>query len=90
MTIQERLDFFDRCSLRVASVAATFSTVAIRRSVGEAGGDDLLRVGIVLPEDTVRPSYGCLLGKSAFGKFVAHAHHIIVVTAATEHDIVLR
>ena len=61
MTIQERLDFLDCCRFAVASVAASSAAVAVRTGVGIAGGDDLLRVGIVLPEDTVRPSDGDLL-----------------------------
>ena len=90
MTVQERLYLIDGCRLRVASVAAAPSLPSVRGSVGEAGGDDLLRVGIVLPEDTVRPSDGGILGKAAFGKLVADTHHIIVMTAATEHYVVPR
>ena len=60
MTIQEGLDFLDRCSFAVASVAAS-SLPSVRRSVGEAGVDDLLRVGIVLSELQHRPSEGDLL-----------------------------
>ena len=89
MTIQERLDFLDRCSFAVTSVAAS-SLPSVRRSVGEAGVDDLLRVGIVLSELLHRPSEGDLLRKSAFGKLVADSHHIIVMTAATELDFGFR
>ena len=61
MTIQERLDFLDRCSFAVASTVATSSLLSVRRSVSEAGVDDLLRVRIVLPELLHRPSEGDLL-----------------------------
>ena len=61
MAIQERLDFLDCCRFAVASVVASSSLLAVRRSVGEAGVDDLLRVGIVLPELLHRPSEGDLL-----------------------------
>ena len=87
MTIEERLYLVHRGNL---SVSSTSSLPSVRRSVGEAGGDDLLRVGIVLPELLHRPSEGDLLRKTAFGKFIADTHHIIVMTTTTEHDIVLR
>ena len=61
MAGQERLDFLDRCSFAVTSAVATSSLLSVRRSVGEAGVDDLLRVGIVLPELLHRPSEGDLL-----------------------------
>ena len=61
MTIQERLDFLDRCSFAVTSAVATSSLLSVRSSVGEAGVDDLLRVWIVLPELLHRPSEGDLL-----------------------------
>ena len=61
MTIQERLDFLDRCSFAVTSAVATSSLLSVRSSIGEAGVDDLLCVRIVLPELLHRPSEGDLL-----------------------------
>ena len=61
MTIQEGFDFLDRCSFAVASAVAASSLLSVRRSVGEAGVDNLLRVRIVLPELLQRPSEGDFL-----------------------------
>ena len=61
MTIQERFDFLDCCSFAVTSAVATSSLLSVRRSVSEAGVDDLLCVRIVLPELLHRPSEGDLL-----------------------------
>ena len=88
MGIQEGLDFIYCGGLGVGFGAAAACGVALRGGVGEAGGEDLLGVGVG-GELLLRPLDGYLLGKAALGEFVAHSHDVVVVTAWGKLDVVL-
>ena len=86
MGIQEGLDFIYCGGLGVGFGAAAACGVALRGGVGEAGGEDLLGVGIS-GELLLRPLDGYLLGKAAFGELVAYSHDVLVVTAGGKLDV---
>ena len=88
MGIQEGLDFIYCGGLGVGFGAGTASCVAFRGGVGEAGGEDLLGVGVG-GELLLRPLDGYFLGKTALGEFVAHSHDVVVVAAWGKLDVVL-
>ena len=88
MGIQEGLDFIYCGGLGVGFGAGAASCVAFRGGVGEAGGEDLLGVGVG-GELLLRPLDGYLLGKTALGEFVAHSHDVVVVAAGGKLDVVL-
>ena len=89
MGIQKGLDFIYCGGFSVGFGAAAARGIAPRGGVGEAGGEDLLGVGIG-GELLLRPLDGYLLGESALGKLVAYSHDVIVVAARGKLDVVFR
>ena len=89
MGIQEGLDFIYCGGLGVGFGVGAACGVALWRGVGEAGGEDLLGVGIG-GELLLRPLDGYLLGESALGELVAHSHDVVVVAARGKLDVVFR
>lgn len=88
MRIQEGLDFIYCGGLDIGFVAAAACGVALRGSVGEAGGEDLLGVGVG-GEELFRPLDGDFLGETTLGELVAYPHDVFVVTAGRKQDAVL-
>lgn len=86
MGIQEGLDFIYCGGLGVGFGAAAARGVALRGGVGEAGGEDLLGVGIG-GKLLLRPLDGYLLGEATLGELVAHSHDVVVVTAGGKLDV---
>ena len=89
MGIQKGLNFIYCGGLGVGFGAAAACGVALRGGVGEAGGEDLLGVGIG-SELLLRPLDGYLLGKATFGELVAYSHDVVVVAAGGKLDVVFR
>ena len=87
MGIQEGLDFI-YCGGLGVGFAATACGVAFWGGVGEAGGEDLLGVGVG-GELLLCPLDGYFLGEAALGELVAHSHDVFVVAARGKLDVVL-
>ena len=89
MGIQKELDFIYCGGLGVGFGAAAACGVALRGGVGEAGGEDLLGVGVG-GELLLRPLDGYLLGEATLGELVAYSHDVLVVTAGGKLDVGFR
>ena len=89
MRIQEGLDFIYRGGLGVGFRAGAACGIAFRGGVGEAGGEDLLGVG-VCGELLLRPLDGYFLGKATLGELVAYSHDVLIVAAGGKLDVGFR
>ena len=89
MRIQEGLDFIYCGGLGVGFGAAAACGIAFRGGVGEAGGEDLLGVGVG-GELLLRPLDGYLLGEATLGELVAYSHDVVVVAARGKLDVGFR
>ena len=86
MGIQEGLDFIYCGGLGVGFGAGAACGVALWGGVGEAGGEDLLGVG-VCGELLLRPFDGYLLGETTLGELVAYSHDVLIVAAGGKLDV---
>ena len=86
MGIQKGLDFIYCGGLGVGFGVGAACGVALRGGVGEAGGEDLLGVGIG-GELLLRPLDGYFLGKASLGELVAYSHDVLVVAAGGKLDV---